>query len=201
MTRAVHSDPGTRLDHSARRPPALSLPEDPMTALAAAHPPVAMSRPSSAPPVRGQGRPGQESLLHGPARRPSALPGTEELVRRAAAEQGREELRRARSLVAVVAVACVEVEAGRRPLRDLAGWLSPEVYDKVARRLELLASSPATRGTGTPPPRPVGARVCEVAPGRIEASATVFTDGRARAFALRLERRLSRWKVTTVEMG
>ena len=50
-------------------------------------------------------------------------------------------------------------------------------------------------------PRPVGARVCEVAPGRVEASATVLWEGRARAFALRLERRLSRWKVTSVEIG
>lgn len=151
-------------------------------------------------PTRHPGRPGPDALLHGLARRPSALPRGEELVRRAAAEQDREELRRARSLVAVIAVACVEVEAGRRPLRDLAGWLSPEVYDKVARRLELLAAAPTAR-TATAHVRPLGARVCEVAPGRIEASATVQCDGRARAFAMRLERRLSRWKVTTVEIG
>ncbi|WP_414018029.1 Rv3235 family protein [Micrococcus luteus] len=37
--------------------------------------------------------------------------------------------------------------------------------------------------------------------GRVEASATVLWEGRARAFALRLERRLSRWKVTSVEIG
>lgn len=173
--------------------PASPVQEDTMTALIAAplHAPVHRTRTAPA----GVGT--SPSLLHGAAR-PATLPHGEELARRAGAEQGREELRRARSLVAVIAVACVEVEAGRRPLRDLAGWLSPEVYDKVARRLDLLSSAPASAPVRA---RPVGARVCEVAPGRIEASATVLCGERARAFALRLERRLSRWKVTTIEIG
>lgn len=172
-----------------------------MTALAARPRPAAhdVARPAAA-------------LLHGPGRGPAALPRGEEIARRAVAEQGREELRRVRSLAAVIAVACVEVETGRRSLRDLSAWLSPEVLDKLTRRMELLGlvehgrgaartgSATATRAS-TAAPRPVGARVCEVAPGRVEASATVLCDGRARAFALRLERRISRWKVTSVEIG
>ncbi|WP_446724876.1 Rv3235 family protein [Micrococcus sp. KRD128] len=112
----------------------------------------------------------------------------------------------------MIAVACVEVETGRRALRDLSAWLSPEVLDKLTRRMELLGAvaptGPGRRPAAAVPPRasasaprPVGARVCEVAPGRVEASATVLWEGRARAFALRLERRLSRWKVTSVEIG
>ena len=127
-------------------------------------------------------------------------PRATDLLRRADREQDREELRRVRSLAAVVAVAVVETESGRRPVRDLAGWLDPEAFEKMSRRVDLLDR------TGTRPPlgaapRPAGARVCEVAPGRVEASATVVVDGRARALALRIERRLSRWKVTAVEVG
>ncbi|MCD0173895.1 hypothetical protein J7353_10095 [Micrococcus luteus] len=153
-----------------------------------------------------------DTLLHGPAHSPAVLPRGEEIARRARTEQGREELRRVRSLAAVIAVACVEVETGRRALRDLSAWLSPEVLDKLTRRMELLGAvaptGPGRRSAAAVPPRapasaprPVGARVCEVAPGRVEASATVLWEGRARAFALRLERRLSRWKVTSVEIG
>ena len=52
-------------------------------------------------------------------------------------------------------------------VRDLAAWLDLPVYDKVARRIALLERTGA-RMTTAQPPRPVGARVCEVAPGRIE---------------------------------
>lgn len=139
-------------------------------------------------------------LLRGTSRRSAALPRGEELLARASREKDREELRRVRSLAAVVAVACVEAEAGRRPLRDLSGWLDPEAYEKMCRRVDLLERT-GTRPSTAAAPRPVGARVCEVAPGRLEASATVVVDGRARAFALRVERRLSRWKVTALEAG
>ena len=175
-----------------------------MTALAAR--PASTARPAA----RRAERPAA-SLLHGPGHGPAVLPRGEEIARRAVAEQGREELRRVRSLAAVIAVACVEVETGRRALRDLSAWLSPDVLDKLTRRMELLGlvepARPAGRGDAGPgrvpaaAPRPLGARVCEVAPGRVEASATVLCDGRARAFALRLERRISRWKVTSVEIG
>lgn len=156
-------------------------------------------------PARRHGRPAARpseasALLHGTARRTAALPRGEDLLRRADREQDREELRRVRSLAAVVAVAIVETEAGRRPLRDLAGWLDPEAFEKMGRRVDLLSRT-GTRPHLTTAPRPAGARVCEVAPGRIEASATVVVDGRARALALRVERRLSRWKVTAVEVG
>ncbi|MDY6055897.1 Rv3235 family protein [Micrococcus sp.] len=141
-----------------------------------------------------------------PAPRTRGLTGSPRLTRpdasgdRLRRELEREEIRRVRSLAAVVAVACVDAEAGRRPLRDLAGWLAPEVYEKLVRRVDLLERTQTRPSTGAAP-RPVGARVCEVAPGRVEASATILCDGHARAFALRLERGLRRWKVTSVEIG
>lgn len=189
-----------------------------MTAVAAAVPPTRptldrstpvrpiparqpLTRPTTARQTAARGAAAaRDSLLQRPARRAAPLPSDAELASRADQEQGHEELRRARSLAAVVAVACVEVESGRRPLRDLAAWLTPEVFDKVSRRLDLLRQAPSA-ATATSAPRPVGARVCDVGPGRLEASATVVCDGRARAFALRIERRLSRWRVTTLEIG
>ena len=56
-----------------------------------------------------------DTLLHGPAHSPAVLPRGEEIARRARTEQGREELRRVRSLAAVIAVACVEVETAAVP--------------------------------------------------------------------------------------
>ena len=162
---------------------------------------TALAPAPARPHARPTARPSEgAALLHGTARRTAALPRATDLLRRADREQDREELRRVRSLAAVVAVAVVETESGRRPVRDLAGWLDPEAFEKMSRRVDLLDR------TGTRPPLgaapwPAGARVCEVAPGRVEASATVVVGGRARALALRIERRLSRWKVTAVEVG
>lgn len=140
---------------------------------------------------------GRWSSLAAPA---GALPDTAELTRRARNEQRREDHRAVRTLAGVIALACVEVEVGRRHLRDLAAWLDLPVYDKVARRIALLERTGAR--TSTPqPPRPVGARVCEVSPGRVEASASIRCGDRVRAIALRMERRLSRWRVVAVEIG
>ncbi|MDO5634921.1 MAG: Rv3235 family protein [Micrococcus sp.] len=122
------------------------------------------------------------------------------LAARARAEIEREDLRTLRTLVASVAVACVDVEHGRRHLRDLTRWLDLRVYDKVARRLDLLRRSGAAMDSAVPA-RPLGTRVCEVADGIVEASTTVVSGGRARAVALRCERRLSRWRVVALEMG
>lgn len=130
----------------------------------------------------------------------AAFPDQAELARRARNEQGREDHRAVRTLVGVIALACVEAEVGRRHLRDLAAWLDLPVYDKVARRIDLLERTGARMHTSSPP-RPVGARVCEVAPGRVEASASIRCGDRVRAIALRMERRLSRWRVVAVEIG
>lgn len=140
---------------------------------------------------------GRWSALAAPA---GTLPGQAELTRRARAERSREDHRAVRALVGVIALACVEAEVGRRHLRDLAAWLDLPVYDKVARRIALLERTGA-RVTTAQPPRPIGARVCEVAPGRVEASASVRCGDRVRAIALRMERRLSRWRVVAVEIG
>ena len=136
-----------------------------------------------------------------PRRRPRAeRPDAPTLSLRARQEQRAEQERSARTLAAVIALACVEAEAGRRPLRDLATWLDLPVYDKVARRLALLERTGASVRLTTSP-RPLGARVHRLSPDRLEACATITCDERARAIAMRLERRLSRWKVTQIEIG
>ena len=84
---------------------------------------TALATAPARPHARPAARPSEGSaLLHGTARRTATLPRAADLLRRVDREQDREELRRVRSLAAVVAVAVVETEAGRRPLRDLAGW-------------------------------------------------------------------------------
>lgn len=198
MTHSVRAD-RTMIRTSTDRPAHRPAQEDPMTALAPAlaH---GQTRPRPASRTAPSRRDTESALLRGPARRMSAVPTGEDLVRRAEQEDDREELRRLRSLAAVVAVACVETEAGRRPVRDLAGWLAPETYEKMCRRVDLLERT-GTRPPSGSAPRPVGARVCAVRPGAVEASATVLVAGRARAVALRIERRLSRWKVTHLEIG
>lgn len=172
----------------------------------------AVSRPLVAPAPGGAGRAprtpqgrslpardvaGRWSALAAPA---GSLPDQAELTRRARNEQGRDDHRAVRTLVGVIALACVEAEVGRRHLRDLAAWLDLPVYDKVARRIALLERTGARLHTAQPP-RPVGARVCEVAPGRVEASASIRCGDRVRAIAMRMERRLSRWRVVAVEIG
>lgn len=157
-------------------------------------PPAAPQGNGRAPGRDGAGR---WSAHAAPA---GALPDTAELARRARAEQRREDHRAVRTLAGVIALACVEAEVGRRHLRDLAAWLDLPVYDKVARRIDLLERTGARMSTPQPP-RPVGARVCEVAPGRVEASASIRCGDRVRAIAMRMERRLSRWRVVAVEIG
>lgn len=203
--------PHTAPDHQEDTMTAADLTDAPETAartrrrLSADRPLVAPA-PGGAAAVPGRPAP-RTAPTRDTARRWSALaapagslPDQAELVRRARQEQGREDHRAVRTLVGVIALACVEAEVGRRHLRDLAAWLDLPVYDKVARRIDLLERTGARLHTSQPP-RPVGARVCEVAPGRIEASASVRCGERVRAIAMRMERRLSRWRVVAVEIG
>lgn len=213
ITRATlpQTAPQTIPEHQEDTMTAVDMTDTPETAgpraprLSSGRPLVAPA-PGGRPPATGTvgGSPaavrntvGRWSSLAAPA---GTLPGQAELTRRARDERGREDHRAVRTLVGVIALACVEAEVGRRHLRDLAAWLDLPVYDKVARRIALLERTGA-RMTTAQPPRPVGARVCEVAPGRVEASASIRCGDRVRAIALRMERRLSRWRVVAVEIG
>lgn len=119
-----------------------------------------------------------------------------------------------RQACCMVALAAVEVLAGTRPLAQLARWVTPEVYDALARRAALTA--PRTRvldptaatadlqsGDGPPVRRPSVRRVraCAVGPHSLEASVVVSHADRVRAVAVRLTRSTGRWRASALVVG
>ena len=92
-------------------------------------------------------------------------------------------------------VGVVEVVAGRRPLAQLTGMLSPSVAfglngDLRRTSQHRLGSAAVSR-----------VRVCEPADGVAEVSATLRTPSRVHAAALRLEIRRGQWVCTRLMMG
>lgn len=163
--------------------------------------------PASVPPLAGAG------TANASPRQSAARPVTPWAPRvhpdhgRAAGDRARRELRRdeertVRSLARIVALACVEAELGLRPARQLSTWLDLPTYGKMLRRAELAQRiRPTGPGHAVAAPTALGARVCPAGEGVYEASATVQTPDRAKAMALRIERRRGRWKVTALELG
>jgi len=119
----------------------------------------------------------------------------------------------------MVALAAVEVLAGSRPLAQLARWLTPEVYDALARRAALTA--PGTRvldaaagvrdlAGDAMDPVPAGVarrpsvrrvRVHRVDAHTVEASVVVAQADRVRAVAVRLTRSTGRWRAAALVVG
>lgn len=119
-----------------------------------------------------------------------------------------------RQACCMVALAAVEVLAGTRPLAQLARWVTPEVYDTLARRAVLTAprsrvldpvAAPADLAGhgGGPVRRPSVRRVRAVAVGQdaLEASVVVAHAGRVRAVAIRLTRATGRWRAAALVVG
>lgn len=116
----------------------------------------------------------------GPSRRPAGR-----------SDPSRPELER---LLAVVARATLEVLAGRRPLRQLLGLLSPALYDRLLARLPR---------TGVRPRAPTAAVVRRVlttwpTPGTCEATVLIDRGGRTTALAVRAERYRRRWRIVEI---
>ena len=90
--------------------------------------------------------------------------------------------------------ALLEVLAGRRPVRQLAGWASRDLLDDLA------SSLPATPGRARPAPVLTSLHVTQPQENTAEVCAVVRTRmGRRQAVALRMEHRPSRgWLVTRV---
>ncbi len=119
----------------------------------------------------------------------------------------------------MVALAAVEVLAGNRPLAQLARWLTPEVYDGLARRAVLTApgtrvldAAAGARDLAADPtdPVPAGAarrpsvrrvRVHRVDEHTVEASVVVAHADRVRAVAVRLTRSTGRWRAAALVVG
>jgi hypothetical protein len=100
-----------------------------------------------------------------------------------------------------IALAAVEVLAGRRPAAQLARWLTPGVYDALRMRAALTAQAigaDRARGRHATARR---ARVCAVTPGVVEAAVVADDGNRVRAVAVRLEAWRGQWRVTALEIG
>ncbi|NKX49883.1 hypothetical protein HER39_04700 [Arthrobacter deserti] len=101
----------------------------------------------------------------------------------------------------------MEAINGSRPVQQLARWLDPDSYDKLVHRAALAQEHRVRRAAGRTGQRAVpaavvrSARVCRISDEVYEASLVVVEPHRARAVALRLERRRGLWKVTALEIG
>lgn len=120
-----------------------------------------------------------------------------------------------RQACCLVALAAVEVLAGTRPIAQLARWVTPGVYDALARRAALTAprsrvlDPAAAQGdlrdadpaawSRRPSVRRV--RACPVDEDTLEASVVVAHAGRVRAVALRLTRDAGRWRASALVVG
>ena len=99
-----------------------------------------------------------------------------------------------------VALASLEVLAGRRSVAQLARWLTPGVYESLQVRAGLTHRVIGT-STGTRPPVIRRARACRVDSHVVEASMVADDGSRVRAVALRLEGHRGAWRVTALEIG
>jgi len=105
-----------------------------------------------------------------------------------------------RALARMLALASVESLVGRRPVAQLARWLTPGCFDALSARATVSARVLGPR-TGA---RGVSVRqvtTCRVDERVVEASAVVDDGLRVRALALRLEAHRRSWRVTALEIG
>jgi len=96
-------------------------------------------------------------------------------------------------LCGAVIVAAVEVLRSARPLTQLVRWVSPEVYESLARAVR----PSATVGRATVR----GVRVCRVSPTVAEGTAVVHDGVRPRAAAARFEVHRGAWRATVLQIG
>lgn len=118
-----------------------------------------------------------------------AVPGRRGMVESAA------ELADPVRLCGAVVVAAVEALRSTRPLAQLARWVSPAVYESLAR-----AARPAPADL----PRGVvvrGVRVCRIGAGVAEGTAVVHDGQRVRAAAVRFEAHRGSWRATVLQIG
>jgi hypothetical protein len=96
-------------------------------------------------------------------------------------------------------VGLIETAAGRRPLHQLAGLLSPSVSRGIGADFERAAQLGTPHWLHRAAVRSL--RVSEPAPGVAELCATVETGRRVRAVAIRLEEHHGRWCCTRLQLG
>lgn len=99
-----------------------------------------------------------------------------------------------------IALAALEVLAGRRSAAQLARWLTPGVFDSLQVRAGLTQRVLGRTGIARPPVIR-RARTCRVEPYVLEASVVADDGARVRAVAVRLEGHRGAWRVTALEIG
>lgn len=98
-----------------------------------------------------------------------------------------------------VGLACVDVVQGRRPVAQLARWVTPGVLEALQHRAALVQRAGVRAHARPPAARRV--RVCTVDAHTAEACLVVDDGVRVRAVALRLEAHRGAWRVATLEIG
>jgi hypothetical protein len=101
--------------------------------------------------------------------------------------------------------ALVEVLAGERPPRQLAAWMSTDVYGQMVNRLTARSRAPRRAGTQHRA-RVVSVHVAMVDADTAEIAARFVQRGRSRAIAVRLElrtnhRSIQQWLCTAIAWG
>jgi hypothetical protein len=93
-----------------------------------------------------------------------------------------------------------EVMTGARELDTIARWITDDVHRQLHARATLAARARSVRRlrTGRPIIRTGSVMVCRIGEDVAETTVVVHTRTRARAVALRLERRDGRWRATSV---
>ncbi len=103
-------------------------------------------------------------------------------------------------LCCAMAQAAVEGLRGTRPLAQLTRWVSPDVFERLTLRAQLVQGSGVpTQASGRSGIRRV--RVFRIGDGAAEASVVVDDGARVRAVAVRLEAHRGRWRATALEIG
>lgn len=101
--------------------------------------------------------------------------------------------------------ALVEVLSGTRPVRQMAAWMSPDVYDQLVRRLRVRSRSTRALCSGHRA-RVVSVHVSLLDETQAELAGRFIHQGRSRAIAVRLElqrnhRGTTQWLCTAVVWG
>lgn len=98
-------------------------------------------------------------------------------------------------LCGAVVVAAIEALRCSRPLAQLARWVSPEVYEALARAVSPAPLTPGRRAVVR------RVRVCLVGPGVAEGTVVVHDGARVRAAAVRFEAHRGSWRATVLQIG
>ena len=98
-------------------------------------------------------------------------------------------------LCGAVVLAAVEALTSARPLVQLARWVSPDVYEALARAARPSAAA-GRRGVVL---RSV--RVCRIGPTVAEGTAVVHDGTRVRGAAVRFEVHRGAWRATVLQIG